>query len=283
MRDLSNNVNSATTLVLGANGKTGRRVASRLAQQGVPVRAGSRRGSPRFDWNDRATWADSLDGVRAVYISYASHLPIVGSADVIGAFVEEAKRAGVARLVLLSGRGEEEGLEWERRVRASGLEWTVVRSSWFAQNFSEGGFADMVHAGQLVVPGNVEPEPYIDIEDLADVAAAALTESGHVGMTYEVTGPRLMTFEDVAGSLSSAVGQRIVHVPVSHEDFLRGAAESGAPAPAVELLDYLFGTLLDGRNAYVASGVNQALGRPARDFADFARATAAGGAWRTVV
>ena len=140
----------------------------------------------------------------------------------------------------------------------------------------------MVSAGQLVAPAGVAPEPFIDIDDLAEVAAAALTEPGHAGMTYEVTGPRLMTFADVAEELSAASGREIVFVPVPHADFLRSAAEDGAPETAVELLDYLFGTLLDGRNAYVASGVEQALGRPSRDFSDFARSMAAASASRTV-
>ncbi len=271
--------NPGLTLVLGATGKTGRRVAARLAAKKVPVRLGSRSASPSFDWNNEAGWDKSLEGVEAVYVNYAPDLAVPGATDSIGAFVERARQHGVKRLVLLSGRGEREAQASERIVQESGIESTIVRASWFNQNFSEGAFLDMVTAGQLTLPAGQTPEPFVDVDDIAEVIAAALTERGHAGELYEVTGPRLLTFADIARELSRASGRPIRYVDVPHEAFVAGLRESGAPREVVWLLDYLFSTVLDGRNAHLTDGIERALGRPPRDFADYAAETAATGIW----
>jgi uncharacterized protein YbjT (DUF2867 family) len=219
--------------------------------------------------------------VEAVYINYAPDLAVPGATDAIQAFVERASRHGVKRLVLLSGRGESEAQACERIVQQSDLDWTIVRASWFNQNFSEGAFADMVIAGQITLPAGETPEPFVDVDDIAEVAVAALTEPGHAGEVYEVTGPRLMSFADIAADLSRATGREIGYVPIPHDAFVAGIRESGAPEEVAWLLDYLFSTVLDGRNAHLTDGVQHALGRPPRDFADFARDAAATGVWRT--
>ena len=275
-------MNSKLVLVLGATGKTGRRIASILEAKGVPVRHGSRSATPSFDWDNEANWDACLDGVKAVYINYAPDLAMPGATDSIQAFVDRAKRHGVERLVLLSGRGEEEAQACERIVQDSGVDWTVVRASWFHQNFSEGAFVEMVQAGQITLPDVDTPEPFVDVDDIADVAVVALTEDGHAGEVYEVTGPRLLTLADVAAELSAAADRNIEYVPVPHDAFVAGVAESGAPQDVVWMLDYLFATVLDGRNAYLTDGVQRALGREPKDFADYAREIAATGVWRAV-
>ena len=204
-----------------------------------------------------------------------------GSTDAIQRLVDLAKQKGVRRLVLLSGRGEEEAQASEAIVQASGLEWTIVRASWFHQNFSEGAFIDMVLAGTITLPAGDIPEPFVDVDDIADVAFTALTEEGHNGEIYEVTGPRLMTFNDIADDQSRATGREITFQSVPHDAFVNGVAESGAPKDVVWMLDYLFATVLDGRNAHLTDGVQRALGREPRDFADYARDVAARGAWNT--
>lgn len=269
-------------LVLGATGKTGRRVVSGLEARGLPVRKGSRSSCPSFDWHNEANWDDCLAGVKSVYVNYAPDLAIPGATDSIQAFVDRAKRHGVERLVLLSGRGEEEAQACERIVQDSGVDWTIVRASWFNQNFSEGAFVEMVQAGQITLPAVDTPEPFVDVDDIADVAVAALTEPRHAGETYEVTGPRLLSLADVAAEISGATGRKIAYVPVPHDSFIAGIVDSGAPEDVVWILDYLFSTVLDGRNACVTDGVQRALGRPPKDFADFARNIAATGAWRAV-
>ncbi len=269
-------------LVLGGTGKTGRRIAAGLEAKGVPVRIGSRAAMPSFDWNNEAGWDACLQDVEAAYISYAPDLAMPGATDSIQAFVDRAKRHSVRRLVLLSGRGEAEAQACERIVQDSGLEWTVVRASWFFQNFSEGAFVDMVHAGRITLPAGDTPEPFVDVDDIADVAIAALSEPGHAGEIYEVTGPRLMTFADVASELSQATGRTIDYVQVPHDAFVDAARDSGAPRDVIWMLDYLFSTVLDGRNAYLTDGVQRALGREPKDFADYAREVAAAGSWRAV-
>lgn len=270
----------AITLVLGGTGKTGRRITERLKAKGVPVRIGSRSATPSFDWNKVENWDDCLKGVEAVYINYAPDLAIPGATDAIQAFMKKAVRHDVERVVLLSGRGEEEAQSCERIVQDSGIDTTIVRSSWFNQNFSEGAFVDMVNAGQITLPAGNTPEPFIDVDDIADVVVTALTESGHTGQVYEVTGPRLMTFADIADELSRASGREIAYIQIPHEAFVAGITESGVPEDVAWLLDYLFATVLDGRNAHLTDGVERALGRPPKDFADYAHKTARTGIWK---
>jgi len=271
------------TLVLGGTGKTGSRVARGLKAKGIPVRIGSRSASPPFDWNNEAGWDACLQEIEAVYINYAPDLAMPGATDSIQAFVDRARQHGVRRLVLLSGRGEAEAQACERIVQESGLEWTIVRASWFYQNFSEGAFVEMVHAGQITLPTGGTPEPFVDVDDIADVAVAALSEPGHAGEVYEVTGPRLMTFADVAAELSNATGREISYLQIPHAPFIDGVKKSGAPKDVVWMLDYLFASLLDGRNAYLADGIARALGRPPKDFTTYAREVASTGVWQTAV
>jgi len=267
------------TLVLGGTGKTGRRVVERLESRGVPTRVASRAADPSFDWGDQSTWDAVLDGVNAAYVTYAPDLAIPGATDAIRVFVERALEHGVQRLVLLSGRGEEEAQLCERIVQDAGIEWTVVRASWFNQNFSEGAFLEMVLGGEIALPAGEVGEPFVDVDDIADVAVAALTEDGHAGQIYELTGPRLLTFAEAVHEISRASGREIRYIEIPHEAFAAGIAESGAPDDIAWLLDYLFSTVLDGRNAYVCDGVRRALGREPTDFAEYARRIADSGVW----
>ncbi len=270
-------------LVIAATGKTGRRVADRLEALGRPVRRGSRSSATPFDWDEPATWGPALDGVEAAYVVYSPDLAVPAAPAAITAFTETAKAQGVKRLVLLSGRGEEEAQRCERIVAASGMAWTVVRASWFNQNFDEGAFRDLVLTGNVTLPAGDVLEPFLDIDDLADVAVAALTEDGHDGEIYEVTGPRLMTFADAVADIAAATGQDIGYVTIPIDAFKDGLTHAGVGAEQIGLLEYLFTTVLDGRNASTTDGVQRALGRPARDFREYARAAAAAGAWRAPV
>jgi uncharacterized protein YbjT (DUF2867 family) len=225
------------TLVLGGTGKTGRRILTRLKDKGIATRIGSRSAVPAFDWNNEANWDNCLAGVETVYINYAPDLAIPGAADSIQAFVDRARRHDVKRLVLLSGRGEAEAQVCESIVQNSGIDWTIVRASWFNQNFSEGAFVEMVQAGQITLPVANTLEPFVDVDDIADVAVAALTERGHSGEVYEVTGPRLLTFAEVANEISCASGRDVSYVQIPHDAFVAGAVESGTPKDVVWLLD----------------------------------------------
>ena len=266
------------TLVLGGRGKTGRRVVARLTARGVPTRVGSRSGEPPFDWEDSSTWAPALDGVASAYVSYYPDIAMPGAVEKVRSFAELALEQGARRLVLLSGRGEEEAQRAERAVQESGADWTIVRCAWFMQNFSEDFLAEPILDGEVVLPAGDELEPFVDADDIADVAVAALTDDRHIGELYELTSPRLLTFADAVGEIARASGREIRYVPVSIEQYAAGAAEFGVPADFVEFLTYLFSDVL-GRSAYLTDGVQRALGREPRDFADYARETAARGVW----
>ncbi|MGH3681471.1 MAG: NmrA family transcriptional regulator [Natronosporangium sp.] len=270
-----------TTLVIGGTGKGGRRVAARLSERGVPVRIGSRSSHPAFDWQDDSTWAPALREIDAAYLSYHPDIGLPRAAEQIGSFAQLAVANGTHRLVLLSGRGSDAALGAERALCDSGADWTIVRSSWFAQNFDEGFLTDLVRSGRLAFPAGEVAEPFIDAGDVAEVAAAALTEDRHVGQVYEVTGPRLLTFTDVAAELSRAIGRPVRYQPISFDEFADGLTSAGVPADAAAGTVSVFREILDGRNAHLTDGVHRALGRPAADFADYARAAAATGVWRS--
>jgi uncharacterized protein YbjT (DUF2867 family) len=270
------------TLVIGGTGKTGRRIAQRLQQQGAPVRVGSRSGQPPFDWDDRATWEPALHGAASAYVSYYPDVAVPGAPEAVGSLAECAVASGTRRLVLLSGRGEAEAQRAEQAVQASGAEWTIVRCSWFMQNFSEGYLLDPVLGGEVALPVGDVPEPFVDAEDIADVAAAALTDDRHAGGLYELTGPRALTFAEATEEIAQACGREVSFVPVPIDAYAAAAADDGVPDDALAALRYLFTEVLDGRNANPADGVKRALGRPPRDFRDFARRVAASGIWSAV-
>jgi uncharacterized protein YbjT (DUF2867 family) len=269
-------------LVVGGTGKTGRRVVDRLRAQGRSVRVGSRSGAPPFDWEDRATWAPAVAGATGAYVSYFPDLAVPGAAEAVAEVARLAADAGVQRLVLLSGRGEEEAQRAERLVRDAFPAATVVRCSWFAQNFTESYLLEPVLAGEVALPAGDVPEPFVDVDDIADVATAALTQDGHAGEIYELTGPRSLTFAQALEEIAGTTGRAIAFVEVPMEAYAAAARAEAVPSDVVDLLVYLFGEVLDGRNVTVADGVQRALGRPPRDFADFAREAATTGVWNGV-
>ncbi len=267
-------------LVTASTGKTGRRVAQRLAARNWPVRHGARASTPPFDWEDQGTWEAALNGVQSVYIAFYPDLAIPSAPAAVQAFTDLAAKSGVQRLVLLSGRGETVAQVCEDIVRNSGLEWTVLRATWFAQNFGEGHFLEPILSGEVALPVDGVKEPFVDVDDIADVAVAALTEDRHAGQLYELTGPRLWTFPQAIAEIAAAT-QRDIRFTTITPDQYRAAMESMHwPADLVELVMYLFSDVLDGRNASLTDGVQRALGRPPRDFADYVNKTAATGVWK---
>ena len=267
------------TLVLGGTGKTGRRVVERLGGRDIPVRVGSRSGEPPFDWEDKATWEPALRAVESVYVSYYPDLAVPGAVEAVRSLAELAVENGVRRLVLLSGRGEPEAERAEAAVRDSGADLAILRSTWFMQNFSEDYMLEHVLSGEIRLPAGDVPTPFLDVDDIADVAVAALTDDRHAGQLYELTGPRSLTFAEAAAEIAAATGHEVRYVPVSLEEHAAEAAEHGVPAEVVELLTYLFDEVVDGRNADTTDGVRRALDREGRDFADYARETTSTGVW----
>jgi uncharacterized protein YbjT (DUF2867 family) len=259
-----------TTLVVGGNGKTGRRVAERLRARGLPVRLGSRSQDPGFDWNDEATWAAALRGAQAAYVTYHPDIAMPGASDQIRHFATQAVTSGVEQLVLLAGRGEPQVLPAERAIAESGARHTILRCAFFAQNFSEGVLVP--DGDEIAFPAGHVTEPFVDVEDIADVAVAALTSADHDGRTYDLTGPELLSFADVARALSAAMKRAIRYTPLSFEAYAEALAPHLPPDQAAFFVT-LFRDLLDGHNSQLSGDVARILGRPARDFASYARRT----------
>lgn len=266
-------------LVLGGTGKTGSRVAERLWTSGARIRLGSRRAEPPFDWQRPATWESVLAGAEAAYVSYYPDLAAPAALPAIRSFAELAVERGVRRLVLLSGRGEPGALRCEQAVRESGADWTILRASWFSQNFSETFLRDAIQSGTVALPVGDAGEPFVDVDDIADVATAAFLDPRHAGQVYELTGPRLLSFGDALAEIAQECGQAIDFVRVAPRDYTAALASAGVPADFANLITYLFTELVDGRNAALCDGVERALGRQPVDFRDYARACAASGVW----
>ncbi|MEM6551452.1 MAG: NAD(P)H-binding protein [Planctomycetota bacterium] len=266
-------------LVIGATGKTGKRVADRLTARGVSFRPGSRRSAIPFDWEDAGTWPAALEGIGSAYVAYSPDLAVPSAHGVIASFVEAAERAGLRRVVLLSERREARAQACEELVKASSLEWTILRPSWFAQNFSEGGFYEAVMGGRVEVPTSGAGEPFVDLEDLAEVAVAALLEDGHAGQTYEVTGPEVLTWEQAVATIADVSGRGVVFEACSAEAFEATLVSAGFPSADAGFVAQLVASILDGRNASVGDGVQRVLGREPRSFEAFCRNAHAQGRW----
>lgn len=267
-------------LVLGGTGKTGRKVAQRLTSLNQDVRVGSRNEDPTFDWQDSTTWGKALQGMDKVYITFQPDLAVPGALEAIEGLTREAKRSGTKKLVLLSGKGEKEAELCEQVVIHSGIDHTIVRASWFNQNFSESFFLDPIKAGHVALPNADAKVPYVDTDDIADVAVAALMDDQHNGKIYELTGPRLLTFEDVIAEISSATGRNIQFASISLSAYTKMLEDVNVPADYIWLINYLFTEVLgDEKNAVVSDDIEKVLGRKPKDFTEFVQETASSGVW----
>lgn len=271
-------------LVIGGTGKTGRRVVEGLTQLGQNVTVGSRMGSPAFDWEDYSTFAPALKGMDRAYIVYYPDLAVPGAKEAIAALTEAALKEGLDKVVLLSGKGEAEAEACEQIVANSGLNYSLVRASWFNQNFSEGAFLDFVLAGQLALPMPEAEIPFVDVDDIADVVIKVLLEDAYNGETITVTGPKKQTFKQVVGILERAIGRKIRYVPISIEEFKAGMKAAGLPDSHVWLFGYLFEEVLGNPdNQAVSDDVQRVLGRTATSFEEYAQKTLATGVWNQAI
>jgi uncharacterized protein YbjT (DUF2867 family) len=274
-------------LVLGATGKTGRRIVDRLAAGGHPVRAASRSSAARFDnavrfdWNDETTWDAALTGATRIYLA----LPLTPVP--VHRFIERAVEAGAQRLVALSGRGADtwqtgfgqDMVELEQAVQASGVKWTILRASNFAQNFTEDAFAELVVAGEVALPVGGVPEPFVDVEDVADVAVALLTEESWSGRIVEVTGPESITWGDAVARIAQASGRDVRFVDLPPQEYAALLASQGLPPEDAAVLDAMFAESRRGLLSEPTDGVRDVLGRAPRPFVDYVTRAAAAGAW----
>ncbi|MBP2708333.1 NAD(P)H-binding protein [Microbispora sp. RL4-1S] len=271
-------------LILGGTGKTGRRIARRLQAAGQPVRRASRTtGDVLFDLDDPATWAPALDGVAGVYVMEPNLQASMDHEARIPAFVDRAVGAGARRLVLLSAPAADDDDHplhaAEQAVRGSGVVWTILRPSWFSQNFSEAFWRLGILDGTLALPTGDGRAPFVDAGDIAEVAASALTEDGHGGRVYELTGPRALSFGEAVDLIGKATGRTVRHVDVDAETFVRRQVAYGVSPKVARLLTGLLVDIRDGSGAALTDGVERALGRPPTSFEDFVARTAAAGDW----
>lgn len=267
-------------LIIGQSGKTGHRVNQRLLKMGLNTRAVSRSTDLPFDWEDRKSWPAALKGVGSVYVTYQPDLAIPQAASDIEAFVTLARQSGLEHIVLLSGRGETGAEKAEEIVRSSGLEWNIVRASWFFQNFSESFMIEGILAGELVLPAGDTLEPFIDAEDIAEVVVTTLTQKQYRNRVYELTGPRAMSFSESMKELSTVLQREVKYTQVPVDAYINALEEEGVSKQMQWLLRELFTEVLDGRNSQLQSGVEEVLGRQATDFKVYLKRTVDSGYWR---
>ncbi|GGA95076.1 NmrA family NAD(P)-binding protein [Agarivorans gilvus] len=272
---------SSHFVVIGKTAKTGARIYQRLQQQGAAVRAVSRTSEPAFDWRQRDTWANALKGATAAYISYQPDLAIEQAADDIAAFIEVAKAQGLEHLVLLSGRGEPGAERAENLLINSGLDWNVIRAAWFAQNFSESFMAEGIVSGELVLPAGEVLEPFVDADDIAEVALRCLLDKTKRNRLFEVTGSELLSFADCVNEISRQLAKPIRYRQVSIEAYLELLQQQAVPQDLQDLLKELFTVVFDGRNAHLCDGIEQATSAKPRRFADYVAKAIATGHWQT--
>lgn len=272
--------NQSNILVIGGTGKTGRKVVEGLKKQNQNVRIGSRSNTPAFDWDDSSTWANALAGMDKVYIVYAPDLAVPGAFEAIQKLTTEAQKAGVKKAVLLSGKGEREAERCEEVVTNAGLEYTLVRASWFSQNFSESFLLEPILAGHVALPMAQTKVPFVDTSDIAEVVVEALMNDAHNGKTYEITGPRMLTFEEAVKEIATEIGRPINFQAISleaHDSMLQSA---GIPADYIWLLNYLFREVLgNDANQVISNDIEKVLGRKATDFKQYIQKTVTSGVW----
>jgi uncharacterized protein YbjT (DUF2867 family) len=261
-------------LVTGGTGKTGSRVQKLLTDAGHPVRGATRHSSPPFDWHDPSTWDQVLEGCTAAYLTFQPDLGLPGADEIVAAFARRAVAHGCRRLVLLSGRGEEGARRSEAALVESGADATILRSAFFMQNFTESFFAEEIAQGSLTMVAGAA-EPFVDADDIAEVAVATLLDPSYVGSVLELTGPDLLTFEQVADRFS-APGRPVAHRELATEAYVSELMGAGLPEGDATGLAHLFEEVLDGRNAHVEDDVSSVLGRPPRDFDAFVESSRTG-------
>ena len=265
-------------LVTGGTGKTGRRVAKLLRQRGLAARVATR--SPdttdqvRFDWADAGTFADAIDGVRAIYM-----VAPTGAADPLDAmrpFIDQAIEAGVGRLVLLSSSMLEEGGPLMGGVhaylKAEAPGWTVLRPSWFMQNFSEAQHIETIRAERRIYSATEDGRvPFIDAGDIAAVAVEALVDDGFSNGDLVLTGPETLSYDEVATMISASSGRPVTHHRLSLEALTMRFEGIGIPAGVAQALSGMDAAIANGAEDRITETVETVTGRKPKTFAEFVR------------
>lgn len=266
-------------LIIGGKGKTGRKVAYSLIKLGKNIRIGSRSENPSFDWEKSETWKKALERMDVVYITFQPDLAVPGAAKIIEDFTSLAVKSGIKKMVLLSGKGEKEAERSEQIVMNAGVNWTIVRASWFNQNFSESFLLDPILAGNVALPKSEIPIPFVDTDDIADVVVEALINDKHNGQTYQLTGPRQLTFRQVIEEISTIIGRNIKFDSITLDEYSKMLKQYQVPEDYIWLINYLFKEVLVNENSSVSNDIEKVLGRKSKDFMEYAKETAVTGVW----
>ena len=272
---------SKKILVLGSTGKTGKRVAERLQNLQIPIRPGSRNGNPSFNWDEPNNWNEVLTGVESAYITFQPDIAVPEAHEKIKLFTETARTNHVKKLVLLSGRGEKEAQACEQIIIQSGLEWTIIRASWFMQNFSEGFLLDSILTNELILPNTQSLEPFVDVDDIADVVVSVLTDSKHNHKIYEMTGPELISFRKATSTIATTLSKDIKYSEISMDEYVAALKSYQLPDDLIWLMQYLFTEVFDGRNESLSNDIESVLRRKPTNFKDYTIKTAKTGIWKT--
>ncbi|WP_327387375.1 NmrA family NAD(P)-binding protein [Streptomyces sp. NBC_01207] len=267
---------TGTTLVIGATGTTGSRTTAHLVAAGQRVKAGSRRATPlpgtdpvRFDWYDPSSFGDAVAGADRVYL-----VPPVGDPDpaaVMLPFLERARAAGVRRAVLLSSSAIIEGGPAVGQVHRAlpGLfdEWAVLRPSWFMQNFTgTHAHADGVRAdGVIRTAAGTGRVGFVDADDIAAVAARALTDDRAPDTDLVLTGPQALSHDDIAALLTEVTGRTVVHHQLAYED-MRDRLAAVMPSEFATMLAAMDRSIAEGAEDRTTDTVHRLTGRPPHDF-----------------
>ena len=276
--------NTQNILVIGGTGKTGRKVVDILKKLGHNVRVGSRSAHPAFDWDYPETWTAAMQGMDKVYITFQPDLAVPGALDAIEELTKKARKCQVKKLVLLSGKGEREAELCEQVVIHSGMDYTIVRASWFNQNFSESFFLKPILEGLVALPQAEAKVPYVDTDDITDVVVEALLDEKHNGEIYQLTGPRLLNFKEVINEIADATERNISFTPIALPAYTKVMQQQGVPSDVVWLIEYLFSEVLGNpNNAEITNDIEKVLGRKPKDFNQYVQETVATGVWNPAV
>jgi uncharacterized protein YbjT (DUF2867 family) len=268
----------STFLVIGGTGKVGRRLSRVLRAQGHDPRIASRSGGDvRFDWHDPATYDAATRGADGAFVVGP------GSATdwsgLLTAFLAAAAANGVRRAVLLSARGVEflpDGAvgRAEAALRRGPVPWTILRPAHFSQNFTEAMFVPA--DGVVTAPVGDGAEPFIDVEDIAEVAAAVLAADAWAGATIELSGPAALSFAGAVAVLGRAAGHPVRYQAEDRAAHVARLRAAGTPEGYITWRMAMLDGIRTGADAYLSDGVRQVLGRPATDFASWAAREARG-------
>jgi uncharacterized protein YbjT (DUF2867 family) len=274
-------------LVVGATSNNGAALLRRLDCAGVPARAASRRPEAvkapaaelvPFDLHAPETFLGTVEGVERMYLIVPERLRDV--TRLTRRFLEFAAGAGVRRVVYLSGLGMEElehapPRQVEHIVTGMFPEWCLLRPNWFMQNFSHGRFHDdIVRHDRIVAPVGDARVSFIDVEDVAAAAQAALTATDGHNAAFPLTGSASLTFGEVAEKISEVAGRKIAYQALDMED-PDLLVKMGIPGANPVMVATLYNRVRRGAEAAIRDGLPTLTGTTPGTFAEFAKRNAA--------